>query len=157
MNPPTDTRHQRIGAENNTAAGAAFEQLAEAHFTGLGLPVRREFSVDLGFGLHKKPHRFDLGCEAPATLIECKSHTWTTSGNIPSAKITTWREAMLYFSLCPPEFRKILFVLKHARRSDGETLGAYFFRRNHNLIPPGTEIIEFDERQRVASVIQSAI
>ena len=33
----------------------------------------------------KKPHRFDLGSDDPPILVECKSFTWTSGGNSPSA------------------------------------------------------------------------
>jgi hypothetical protein len=38
----------------------------------------------------KKIRNFDLGSSTPAILVECKSHTWTQSGNIPSARLTVW-------------------------------------------------------------------
>ena len=77
-------------------------------------------------------------------LVECKSHHWTVTGNMPSAKVTVWNEAMYYFHLAPANFRKVLFVLeaRHPRRR--ETLGEYYVRTNRHLIPPDVAIIEYD-------------
>lgn len=47
-------------------------------------------------GKIKKKHSFDLGCK-DKKIVECKSHKWTSGGNIPSAKLNVWNEAMYYF------------------------------------------------------------
>lgn len=56
-------------------------------------------------------------------VIECKSHTWTSGDNVPSAKLTVWNEAMYYFSLTPSEFRKVLVVKRDysVKRNETET------------------------------------
>jgi len=90
----------------------------------------------------KKLHRFDLGSDAPPVLVECKSHTWTQGGNMPSAKMTVWNEAMYYFHLAPSMYRKILFVLKHSRRE--VTLASYYLRTHGHMVPDGVEIWEYD-------------
>lgn len=64
--------------------------------------------------------------------------------NSPSAKLTVWNEAMYYFHLAPPEFRKIMFVLKHLRYG-AESLAEYYIRRYSHLIPQDVELWEFDE------------
>jgi hypothetical protein len=55
--------------------------------------LTKNFSVPVGVSEAKKPHHFDLGSESPPVLVECKSHTWTEGGNMPSAKMTVWSEA----------------------------------------------------------------
>ncbi len=67
-------------------------------------------------------------------IIECKSHKWTSGNNVPSAKMTVWNEAMLYFSLAPESTRKILFVLRDYSKRN-ETLAEYYKRLNEHLIP----------------------
>ncbi len=62
---------------------------------------------------------------------------------MPSAKMTVWNEAMLYFLLAPAEFRKILFVLKHERT--GQSLAAYYLQTHGHLIPGGVEVWELDD------------
>src|SRR5438309_612198 len=107
---------QRVGSVSNTHAGNDFESVARAFFAKQGIELTRNFAAPVGVGDQKKPRRFDLGSEKPPVLVECKSHTWTQSGNMPSAKMTVWNEAMYYFHLAPDMYRKILFVLKHSQR-----------------------------------------
>jgi hypothetical protein len=87
-------------------------------------------------------HRFDLGSENPPVLVECKSHTWTQGGNMPSAKMTVWNEAMYYFHVAPAIYRKIFFVLKHSRRE--QSLASYYLKTHGHLVPEGVELWEFD-------------
>lgn len=69
------TNHQRIGVVSNAHAGRDFEVLALAHFKSVeGLHLKPSFPVAVGHGEIKKLHRFDLGGENPAILVECKSH-----------------------------------------------------------------------------------
>ena len=133
---------QRIGSISNAHVGADFELAAKVFFEKDGLILNRDHRVEIGFGAKKKERRFDLGSDDPSVLIECKSHTWTASGNSPSAKLTVWNEAMLYFHLAPSHYRKILFALKSIRH--GQTLAAYYVRCHEHLIPSGVEIWEHD-------------
>src|SRR5689334_20912725 len=107
---------QRMGAVSNSHAGNHFESVARAFFAAQGIALTNNFAVPVGVGDTKKRHRFDLGSENPPVLVESKSHTWTTGGNMPSAKMTVWNEAMYYFHVAPASYRKILFVLKHQRK-----------------------------------------
>jgi len=77
--------------------------------------------------------------------VECKSHRWTAGGNVPSAKLTVWNEAMYYFHVSPPEYRKIMFVLRDLRQSKGESLAHYYLRTYGHLVPQCVEFWEFDE------------
>ncbi len=78
----------------------------------------------------------------PPILVECKSYTWTSGGNSPSAKIKGLNEVMLLFSVAPEQYRKILFVLKHLRGN--VTLAAHYIKTQGHLIGPNVEIWEFD-------------
>ena len=75
-------------------------------------------------------------------VIECKCLTWTKSGGTPVAKLQGANEALLYLSLAPPEFRKILvfqrFVLS------GQSLADRYLVMHGHLIPPDGELMEFD-------------
>jgi hypothetical protein len=140
-----DKPFQRMGAISNAHAGADFESLARDFFLRAeNLSLSRDFDVLVGVHNHKKPRRFDLGCKTPATLVECKSHKWTSGNNIPSAKITVWNESMYYFHLVPADYRKILFVLKDTHSKRGESLAAYYIRNYGHLIPAAVEIWEHD-------------
>jgi hypothetical protein len=133
---------QRVGSVSNAQAGNDFEAAARAFFSQQGISLVKNFSVPVGFGEAKKMHRFDLGSENPPVLVECKSHTWTQGGNMPSAKMTVWNEAMYYFHVAPAFYRKIFFVLKHSRRE--QSLASYYLKTHGHLIPEGVELWEFD-------------
>jgi hypothetical protein len=139
------TNHQRVGAISNAHVGREFEALAAAHYWGAETwELLPNFPVSLGVDASRKAHRFDLGCEQPPTLIECKSHNFTVSGNMPSAKITVWNEAMYLFHLAPARYRKILFVLEARHVRQRETLATCYTRNYGHLIPHGVEIVEYN-------------
>ena len=139
---------QRLGSISNAHVGREFERLAVAALAESGIDVEANFSVDVGVSGFKKAHKFDLGTDSPPTLVECKSHRWTAGGNIPSAKMTVWNEAMYYFACVPGTYRRILFVLQDVRPNTGESLAEYYIRMYRHLIPPGVEIWEFDQDQK---------
>lgn len=132
----------RSSAANRARLGRAFEDLALNFFYARGVSLWADFLVPIGVAARKKTHRFDLGSEDPAVIVECKAHTWTLGGNMPSAKMTVWNEAMYYFHVAPKRYRKILFVLKHLRGD--ESLAAYYLRAYEHLIPDGVELWEYD-------------
>jgi hypothetical protein len=137
---------QRIGSISNAHVGREFEEVAYIYFLNVeGVKLQKCFPVDIGAHITKKAHRFDLGSEEPAILVECKSHRWTETGNMPSAKVTIWNQSMFYFHIAPERYRKVLFVLRdvHARRA--ESLAEYYVRNCSHLIPAGVSLIEFDE------------
>ena len=78
--------------------------------------------------------------------MEGKCHTWTEGGNAPSAKLTVWNEAMLYFACAPPKYRKLLVVQRSLRGS--ETLAEHYLKRYRHLVPGGVELWEFDSVAR---------
>ena len=136
--------HQRIGAISNAHAGAEFEEIAFSFFQKQGISLIRNFSVELGFSMKKKKHRFDFGSSDPKLIIECKSHRWTAGDKVPSAKMTVWNEAMLYFYLAPKDFKKIFFTLLDKRKTTEETLVSYYKRTYSHLIPDNVQFYEFD-------------
>ena len=132
---------QRVGAVSNSHAGREFEQAARAFFAATGVPLSPDFSVPVGH-LKKKLHKFDLGSEEPPILIVCKSYTWTSGGNSPSAKIRGMNEVMLLFSIAPVRYRKILFLLRHFRKE--VSLAEHYIKNQGHLVGPGIEIWDFD-------------
>jgi len=148
-----DKPFQRKGSVSNTHVGNDFEAKAQAFFTGQGLALSRRFSIEIGVS-GTKPHNFDLGDHNAKVLVECKAHTWTEGGNVPSAKMTTWNQAMYYFHAAPSDFRKIMFVLKDYSKRRNETLAEYYIRTNPHLIPAGVEIWEYDDGQGTARKIK---
>ena len=101
-----DKPFQRKGAKSNTHVGKEFEKAVKKFFSTQGLSLQEDISVDIGIN-DKRPHNFDLGNLNKNILVECKSHTWTEGGNVPSAKITTWDQAMYFFHVAPKGYRKI--------------------------------------------------
>ena len=136
---------QREGAPSNTSVGNKFEAKAERFFKKQGFQLTPKVSIAIGINRVKRQHKFDLVDIDNKVLIECKSHTWTKSGKIPSAKMTTWDQAMYFFHAAPNDYRKILFVLRDLNKQKGETLAEYYIRTKQHLIPKEVEIWEFDE------------
>jgi hypothetical protein len=79
---------------------------------------------------------------------------WTEGGNVPSAKMTAWNQAMFFFHAAPSGYRKILFVLRDFNEKRNETLGEYYVRTNPHLIPNDVEMWEYDEKQGTAKKIK---
>jgi len=137
---------QRIGSVSNAQAGRDFEVAAQTFFQSQGLLLGMNIKVPVGIGVLKKDHAFDLGCEEKKTLVECKSHKWTSGGNVPSAKLTVWNEAMYYFLVAPEGYRKIMFVLRDFSIKRQETLAEYYLRTYKHLVPSDVEFWEYDEK-----------
>ncbi len=146
-----DRPFQRKGARSNAHVGRDFEAKAREFFARQGLKLMPCFEIEIGIN-GRKPHKFDLGDAQQKVLVECKAHTWTESGNVPSAKMTAWNQAMFFFCAAPSGYRKILFVLRDVR--GGESLGEYYVRITPHLIPADVEIWEFDEKRDTATSIK---
>lgn len=145
---------QRKNSVSNTQVGNDFEAKAHVYFANTEkLVLQKIFPLQIGVDGKTGTRRFDLGAHDPAVLVECKSHRWTESWNMPSAKVTVWNEAMCYFHLAPQHFRKVLFVLKHVNPETGKNLARYYVDNYNHLIPNSVEIIEFDEDMGTAAHI----
>jgi len=148
-----DKPFQRKGSVSNAQVGRDFETIAQEFFAKQGLHLKSGIAVQIGInGL--KSHNFDLGNELGKVLVECKAHTWTEGGNVPSAKLTVWNEAMFFFHAAPSSYRKILFVLRDISQKRNETLGDYYIRTNSHLIPKDVEVWEFNEKQGTATKLR---
>lgn len=148
---------QRIGSVWNAHVGSDFEKAAQEVLASQGIHLVRDFSLPIGIGEQKKEHRFDLGSASAEVIAECKSHKWTAGGNVPSAKITVWNEAMYYFALAPENYRKILFVLRDYSEKKAETLAEYYIRTHDHLVPDEVEIWEYDEDAGEATIWKKAV
>jgi hypothetical protein len=141
-----ENNFQRIGSISNAHVGREFEEAAQLYFAETGISLKAGFVAPVGFRV-KKPHKSDLGSDDPPIFVECKSYTWTSGGNSPSAKIRGLNEVMLLFSVAPTRYRKVLFVLKHLRKE--MSLASHYIKTQGHLIGPGVEIWEFDlEKKR---------
>lgn len=90
-----------------------------------------------------KLHKFDIAEKLETIVIECKSYTYTVSGNIPSAKLTSLNEAVFYFSLLPAQTEKILVMAYAAHPKRRETLAEYYYRINRHLLSD-VKVFEFN-------------
>ncbi len=147
---------QRNGAESNTHVGRDFESKARAFFARQELHLQLNIKLKIGIDGRSKEHSFDLGNSSSKVIVECKSHTWTKTWNVPSAKITTWNQAMYYFYAAPRDCRKILFVLRHYNPERHQTLAEYYIKVNRHLIPNGVEIWEYSEEKHSAERLRIA-
>jgi hypothetical protein len=146
----TENNYQRIGSISNAHVGRAFEKTIQQFFLSKGIELQSRVFLKIGIGKIKKSHEFDLGSEAQKIIVECKSHTWTATDRVPSAKMTTWDQAMYYFAISPPEFRKIFVVLRDLSKRRNETLCGYYLRTKPHLIPEDVEFWEFDKEKQTA-------
>jgi hypothetical protein len=110
--------------------------------TLLGEPFDTE--VWFAIGSPPKEHRFDLASRSRSTVCECKAFSWTASGNIPSAKITTLREASQYLLALPADIIKVIVMNRNLRPSHPESLAEYFCRLNSHLLGP-VRLLEIDD------------
>lgn len=139
-----DKPFQRKGAKSNAHVGRDFETKAQDFFAQQGLLLNANVTVLIGIN-GQKLHSFDLGNADLKVLVECKAHTWTEGGNVPSAKLTVWNEAMFFFHAAGLGYRKILFVLRDFNLKRNETLAQYYIRSFSHLIPHDVEVWEFNE------------
>ncbi len=145
------TNHQRKGSTSNAHAGRDFERDVKSFFEEEeNLRLEGGIAVEIGIGERKKTHKWDLGCDNKKILIECKSHKWTESDKIPSAKLTTWDQAMYYMHLAPDEYKKIFCCLKDMSIKRRKTLADYYIEKHGHLIPPNVEIWEFCDKSKTA-------
>ena len=148
-----DKPFQRKGSESNAHVGREFEAWTQAFFEKQGLALTPAIAIDIGIN-GKKNHKFDLGSNQNKVIVECKAHRWTEGDNVPSAKMTTWDQAMYFFHVAPSDFRKILFVLRDYSNKRKETLAEYYVRTNPHLIPDNVEVWEYDHEQKTAQQVK---
>ncbi|MCY4153469.1 MAG: hypothetical protein OXE94_14715 [Aestuariivita sp.] len=132
---------QRDGSISNAHIGREFEARARRILAEHGILLKQNYPVLCGLN-NKKKHTFDLGSDEPPIIVECKSQTWTAGDRVPSAKMKNWVEAMFYFHMAPPMYRKIFFVEQSLRVRTGESLLSYFRRTQSHLIPQDVEFWE---------------
>ena len=88
----------------------------------------------LFIGTPGKEHAFDLASQDQSIVIECKNYTWTKTGRVPSAKISTINEVVLYFSFLDENVQKILCLMKSEHLGRKETLAEYYGNTYKHLL-----------------------
>jgi hypothetical protein len=128
---------------SNVQRGRRFQEKAQGIMaTLLGEPFDTE--VWFAIGSPPKERRFDLASRSRSTVCECKAFTWTASGNVPSAKITTLREAAQYLLALSVDTTKVIVMNRSLRSSHPESLAEYFCRLNSHLLG-SIHVLEIDD------------
>jgi hypothetical protein len=116
---------------SNTERGKAFQiACCEALRNQFG----RDFDFEVSLQCEGKAHSFNLATSEKDIVVECKAFSFTQSGNNPSAKITTLREAISFRGQSKGMSREFWFLSTPADPIRGETLGKYFVRLNSHLL-----------------------
>ncbi len=127
---------------SNTERGRLFQgkcrEALELHF---GKRFLAEVKIQIA---ENKWQSFDLATEANDIVAECKAFAFTASGNNPSAKITTLREAAQYLRAVPGSRARLLILKRDVHPTRGESLGAHFVRLNSYLLGDVT-VLEIEE------------
>jgi hypothetical protein len=130
---------------SNSEHGRRFQlHCRDALKQALGCEVYLEVPINIG---GNRPHSFDLGTEErndPDAIAECKAFRFTSAGNIPSAKITTLREAAMYLRSIKKDVMRLLIIKEDRHPKTGETLARYFARLNANYLESVT-VLEMPE------------
>ena len=124
-------------------------------FRDLAMPILKkelntilEPEVEIPIGHPKTKHAFDLANGNKSIVIECKNYTWTKAGNVPSAKVSTINEAVLYFSFLDANVRKILCLKKSVHPKRQETFAEYYVRAYGHLLRDIT-VYEIDDDKKL--------
>jgi hypothetical protein len=116
-----------------------FEDLAKSFFEKeCGVRLLRHMPVTLS---SREAHKFDLVSESENIVVECKNHTWTKSGNYPSAKIESSQRAI---SLPHDSGAQRKIIAFYDDFFGGKSLVEVFVRRNRKLLT-GIEVWRYLE------------
>lgn len=130
---------QRKGNKANAIIGSDFEAVVMKQFEPYVKNLQRPFKIPIGL-TSKKQHAFDFGNDE--ILVECKSHTWTESGIVPSGKLHNWNTAMYLFHLAPKKYKKFFCVEMSFDQEKCETLLEYYIRNYGHLIPKDVILVD---------------
>ena len=120
-------------SNSNKNKGDAFRDFAKPILEReLNTELEPEQKIDIGNPMIK--HAFDLANQDRSVVIECKNYTWTKAGNVPSAKISTLNEAVLYFSFLDCNVQKILCLMESKDPKRTETLAEYYVNNYGHLL-----------------------
>lgn len=143
----TNSENPKVGKEfQKRVLNIAMEWFQQSFIEERAVPI----------GKPAKDHKFDVVSIDGKRVIECKYYSWTNGNNVPSAKMATLNEAVLYMRNLPDDVHKILVMKKDVRVSNGETLAQYYVRINGHLLAD-IEVWEVDENNQVEVVRASVV
>lgn len=102
--------------------------------------AKRYFNCDFDsekpveIGEPPKPHKFDLVSKDESIVVECKCYTWTDGGNVPSAKLATLDEAILYLRSITHPAQKIIAMRFSWNDKKQKSLATYFCEKKDHLL-----------------------
>lgn len=126
----------------NPAKGKEFQIIA-AQMLSKRFSIDFQLEYPLLIGNPPKEHKFDFASSDLKYVGECKNYSWTTSGNVPSAKMGFTNEAVFYLSFLSDDKYRFLVMRKDVRSKRNETLAEYYYRTNRHLLR-GVHILEID-------------
>ena len=127
----------------NPKVGKAFQNLvlkSMAQKFGIAFISEKPIAI----GSPPKDHKFDCVSVDDKIVVECKCYTWTTTGNVPSAKLIGLDEAVFYMSYLPASVAKIICIKKSTYPGKSETLAQYYCRVKGHLLRD-VQVYEADE------------
>jgi len=119
--------------QSNTETGRAFQEKCRV---ALETFIGRNLDVEVRLMTTGRLHFFDLATAERDVVAECKAFGWTATGNVPSAKISTLREAVAYLRALPDGTTRYLIIKRSERIGKSETLAEYFVRLNEESLGP---------------------
>lgn len=139
-----------LPATSNVERGRQFQRRAlELLQSSFNLDFEDEIGLDIGNS--PKRHRFDLASRDRLCVGECKDFSYTKYGNIPSAKITTLKEAASYLLGLPQGTRRFIIMRRDLRIGFSESLAEYFVRL-HSSALGDVSILEIQDDDRIKFV-----
>lgn len=126
----------------NPAKGKYFQEKAAGI---LSKYFKADFDLDFGIEIGNPPkkHCFDLVSKDRKLIGECKNYSWTTSGNVPSAKMGFVNEAVFYLSFLHQVSARFVVMRKDTHPEKTESLADYYYRTYKHLLN-NIFIIEID-------------
>lgn len=103
-------------------------------------------------GNPEKEHRFDCVASDSSVIIECKCYSWTKGNNVPSAKMATLNEAVLYLRNADASAIKIIAMKKDLSKKRNETLAQYYLRTYGHLLND-IQVWEVDENDNFYKIV----
>jgi len=94
----------------------------------------RPIDVEVSLLTDGRSHFFDLVTRDRDVVAESKAFSWTATGNVPSAKISTLREAVTYLRGLPNGTTRYLIIKRSTHPRKKETLAEYFVRLNEEML-----------------------
>jgi len=139
------SKFHRAGSASNDQDNIKFKNTI-SKLLSERLSINLEQGIKIPIGLDsKKLKEFDLGSLESKVLVLCKSHTWTETGNVPSAKLNVFLNDMYSFHLAPKEYKKIFVILKDVHKKRGISLGEYYVTTKDHMIPRDVDFYELDQ------------